>query len=317
MGRVVEIPGQAAPTWRTGVAAEASLPASGNSLYDVRASLDDELLYLWNGSAWVAMGGSGDLLNPVITGSAANFFDDLLVIADGGDRAKIKGDVIEICSANGDVRLYIAKDFPQVSVIASDLWIEQNGTGAGMALLTHNSTDCGWSSIQQAELPGVHAFRDIWLGRNLRWATNSADWNLNYGAFFAGGRLSFKMDQYDIVNPGGTSYAEFRHASATIASSLSLRFDLASSGIQYYAPDARRFGKATLVAGVATVNHASITTTTEAHANCIDVNGSTGIGAIEAKCTASTLTITSRKADGTVETGDTSIVSYMLVQPIS
>ncbi len=59
MSEYIPIPAVAAGTWQSGVAAEASLPASGNNLYDVRAALSEEALYLWTGSAWVSVGGGG------------------------------------------------------------------------------------------------------------------------------------------------------------------------------------------------------------------------------------------------------------------
>lgn len=76
MGRVIEIPGEAAPTWRAGVAAEASLPASGNNLYDCRVALSEEAIYFWNGSAWVAVGGGGGgAVWGAITGTLADQTD--------------------------------------------------------------------------------------------------------------------------------------------------------------------------------------------------------------------------------------------------
>lgn len=59
MGVFIQIPAVAAGTWREGVADEASLPASGNALYDARVSLDDESIFIWTGSAWVGVGGGG------------------------------------------------------------------------------------------------------------------------------------------------------------------------------------------------------------------------------------------------------------------
>lgn len=59
MGEVINIPELAAGTWREGVAAEADLPASGNTLYDARISLSDESIYIWTGSAWVEIAGGG------------------------------------------------------------------------------------------------------------------------------------------------------------------------------------------------------------------------------------------------------------------
>lgn len=59
MSRIIDIPPVAAGTWLNGVAAEADLPASGNSLYDTRVSLSDETIFIWTGAAWVGISGGG------------------------------------------------------------------------------------------------------------------------------------------------------------------------------------------------------------------------------------------------------------------
>lgn len=56
MSTVIRVPSL---TWLTGVAAEADLPASGNSLYDARISLADESVFFWNGTTWVEIAGGG------------------------------------------------------------------------------------------------------------------------------------------------------------------------------------------------------------------------------------------------------------------
>lgn len=92
MGTVIPVPGSAAATWKEGVADEASLPASGNSVYDVRVSLADETIFIWTGSAWaeVAGGGGGGGVDTVgaFSGSAQS------------NGASISGDTITFGPAN-------------------------------------------------------------------------------------------------------------------------------------------------------------------------------------------------------------------------
>lgn len=49
----------AVTTWKDPVANFAALPASGNTIGDARIALDSFIIYVWNGSAWVAAGTAG------------------------------------------------------------------------------------------------------------------------------------------------------------------------------------------------------------------------------------------------------------------
>lgn len=54
-GNSINIPAYGAASWKAPVANAAALPTAGNSDGDVRALLDSELLYIWDGSAWILL----------------------------------------------------------------------------------------------------------------------------------------------------------------------------------------------------------------------------------------------------------------------
>jgi hypothetical protein len=75
--------------------------------------------------------------------------------------------VIEI-KTGGNVRLYIADNLPQVSIIQADMFFEQSGgTPGSIGWLDRGVNDIGWVQNQQGVLPGFHQPRHIALSNNL------------------------------------------------------------------------------------------------------------------------------------------------------
>lgn len=116
-------------------------------------------------------GSSGDLDDPLITGTSTDFYDSLLKIEDGGDRSVFKGDVLEFRDTDNDPILHLhgTNAHRQVTTLNADIWMEPgSGGSAEGSLVYYNKTGrIGWSVQQQDDLPGFHAPLDIALGRNL------------------------------------------------------------------------------------------------------------------------------------------------------
>src|SRR5271166_5886487 len=55
----INIPNSGSPSWKKPVASAALLPATGNTVGDVRVATDTDTIYVWDGSAWLAVATPG------------------------------------------------------------------------------------------------------------------------------------------------------------------------------------------------------------------------------------------------------------------
>lgn len=55
----LEIPAYGDPNWKTPVALTSQLPATGNSVGNVRVAEDTNTIYIWNGASWIAVATPG------------------------------------------------------------------------------------------------------------------------------------------------------------------------------------------------------------------------------------------------------------------
>lgn len=76
------------------------------------------------------------------------------------------------------------------------------------------------------------------------------------------------------------------------------------------APAAVSSGQQALVAGVASITIAGLTTSNKAQVTRASIAGTLGTGGLVAVCTANTLTITSISTLGVTQSLDTSLVNY-------
>src|ERR1019366_7186936 len=53
----INIPNSNTQSWKPAVASAVDLPMTGNNIADARSTKDTLIIYEWNGSAWVAVGG--------------------------------------------------------------------------------------------------------------------------------------------------------------------------------------------------------------------------------------------------------------------
>lgn len=118
-------------------------------------------------------GSSGDLNNPTITGTSVDFFDSLLKIEDGSDRVEFNAEVYEF-KTGGLNRLYMtgkAGAYPQLTTLGADLWMEPGDEDApqgSIGAYNASASDIGYSTLQQADLPGARPFRNLWLTDSIR-----------------------------------------------------------------------------------------------------------------------------------------------------
>lgn len=92
----------------------------------------------------------------------------------------------------------------------------------------------------------------------------------------------------------------------------------AGKGLQIKEGSNARMGRSTLASGTVTVANTSVTASTEIYITRQSKNSSTALGILgKGTVVASTSFIINaeKPADGTVETGDTSIVSWLLIEP--
>lgn len=283
MPALIEIPASAAGSWKPGVQESADLPASGNALYDVRASADDSVLFMWNGTTWLSTaGGGGSFNNPAITGTL-NFNSSLMKITDASDRTRFLGDVYEFNNAaNTRSGLFINIDtvHPQFTTEGMDIWFEGGTGGAVGGSLVWLAKDgrIGWSQYQQDDLPGFHMPIDVALKNNLLFVaagdastatltSNLAQLSFNGGLISGDKQLNFKnIESMTWKNTVNDHYVELYLGLSSIYK-LQTNVDVwinDSKFVSYSsAANKARAGTATLSGGTVTVANITITTKTK------------------------------------------------------
>lgn len=133
MSSVFYPPGGTSSTWKDPVASQLDLPAAGNVLGDVRATTDDQRLWMWDGAMWVEVAGGGG-------GSADSFY-----IWQGDTGSMTATTPTDIASLLGD-GLYISTNFDSgtdtgtISLIAGSINDAAISASAGIGYTKLNLT---------------------------------------------------------------------------------------------------------------------------------------------------------------------------------
>ncbi len=221
-------------------------------------------------------------------GNDAEVQINTLSITHNVDRDVINADgssgILEIHTA-GNLRMYIADDKPQVSIIAADCFFEQMGGVYGsMGWLEINVNDIGWVEGQQDVNPGFTTPRHIALNGTIFFvaASDAPSTNLSSNLLqlsFNGGtiagvnrQLNLKnADSFIMGNAGGANYMEIymgQSGLTLIQTNLDIRMNSVGTvgrliiADQNAAANGKRLQEVTLVGGTVIKSNNSVTANT-------------------------------------------------------
>lgn len=260
-------------------------------------------------------------------------FADLLTISDGSDRSLIDGTagVIQFQTA-GNNRLYVADDWPQVTTLGADLWMEPGDGGAtqgSIGFFTGNLSDIGWVERQQVDLPGFKAPRHIALTNTLFFvphaerttSTLSSELaQIKYSGTVAGlDRVLFmkNIEQFKLNGPGGNGYIEVFTGLTSlykIQTNLDI-WQIDSKYTTFHSTAAKaRSGSSVLSSGTITVSNTTVTAKTKILIQLLTPGGTLGTHYKYAISAATNFTITAVDTSGATVATDTSTVVWFMVE---
>lgn len=227
------------------------------------------------------------------------------------DRLRIRAENTMEVLTNGNIRLYIADDFPQVSVIQADTFFEGGGgTPGGLCWLEHGQADIGRSTFQDLASPPPRGPRDIYYARNLRFGNGSTTAGL-YGG--GNGASQSMIADFFKINP--VSNNRYFECLLDVSGLHKLQTDCDfwfndQSQIYFFnsgTANIRRAGTATLVGGTVTIPNVTISNLTHVKLQRKTAGGTTG-DLTYTKSVGVNFTINSDSAS------DTSEVEWMLFE---
>lgn len=280
-------------------------------------------------------GPAGSFASPNFTGTPT-FYTNRMAITDGSDRIQFRSDVYEFNNyANDRSGLYVVVDntHPQLTLQGMDLWMEGSaGGGAAGSFPCYPGKNCdlGYSTFQQADLPGFHEFRHIAYSGTMFYVPTSESssytiastgiMQTQQGGTVAGNNQTLTTTNIKAnvlkSNAAGDRYIEqYLGLSSIFKTQQNLDMWINDAKFVSYSSTAAkaRVGSATLVSGTVTVTNTNNDANDHLFIQLKTPGGTLGTHYKYSISAGNNFTITAVDTAGSTVTTDTSTVSWWLI----
>lgn len=220
----INIPAFGSASWKSPVPTAINLPTNGNSLGDARVADDTSIIYVWNGTMWVAAGGgSGGTVTSVglaapsifsVSGSPVTTAGTLTLSLNTEVSSSVFAGPASGSPAAPTFRALTASDIPVLpyvtSVTASSPVTSSGGTTPNIAINSGNLIDVGTDGITITGGTGAVLGSGTTISQQAASSTNngylsSTDWNTFNNKQSAGNYITALTGDVTASGPGSST----------------------------------------------------------------------------------------------------------------